>query len=85
MWGMTNHDALRLSRLRLLTENGRARELRLAARLSLLEMAAACGVSHVCVSRWERDERRPRGAPALRYAALLDALAKAEDHRKASA
>lgn len=78
-------EALRLSALRHLTKSGRARELRLAAHLSLPEVGEACGVSHVCVSRWERGERRPRGAPALRYAALLDALAKAEQQRAATA
>lgn len=74
-------EALRLSSLRHLAESGRARQLRLNAQLSLPEVGAACGVSHVCISRWERGERRPRGAPALRYAALLDALAKAEQAR----
>ena len=74
-------EALRLSSLRHLAESGKARELRLSAQLSLPEVGAACGVSHACISRWERGARRPRGAPALRYAALLDALTKAEQAR----
>lgn len=78
---MSNSDALRLSALRHLTESGQARELRHLAQLSLPEVAAACGVSHVCISRWERGERRPRGPGALRYSALLDALAKAQAAR----
>lgn len=82
---MGSSEALRISALRHLAESGRARELRQRAQLSLPEAAAACGVSHVCVSRWERGERRPRGPGALRYAALLDALAKAEAARQAAA
>lgn len=81
---MSDSDALRISALRHLADSGRARELRLLAQLSLPEVAAACGVSHVCISRWERGERRPRGPGALRYGALLDALTKAQAARAAT-
>ncbi len=70
----TDEAALRLSQLRHLTESGRARQIRLEARLSLPEVGRACGLSHVSISRWERALRRPRGAGALRYAAFLEAL-----------
>jgi transcriptional regulator with XRE-family HTH domain len=59
---------------RALARSGRARELRLAADLSLREVGAAVGVSAVSVLRWERGERRPHGAPGARYGQLLAAL-----------
>lgn len=78
---MTEDEALRLSELRRLTECGRARELRIAARLSLTEVGQACGVPYVSVSRWERNLRRPRGPGALRYAAFLAVLDRSEASR----
>ncbi len=63
-----------MARCRELTANGRAREIRERSRLSLAEMAAACGVDEGTLSRWERGQRRPRSPVALRYLALLDAL-----------
>ena len=71
---MLSDDALDLARLRDMTTSGKARRIRLAARLSLHEMARAIGSSHAAVQRWETNERRPRGELALRYLALLDAL-----------
>jgi transcriptional regulator with XRE-family HTH domain len=69
-------ELIRLAEVREAARSGAARELRIEARLSLREVGAACGVSEVTVLRWERNERRPRGAAALRYGAVLRALAK---------
>jgi DNA-binding transcriptional regulator YiaG len=65
---------LDLVQVRALTKSGRAREIRVAAGLSLADVAGAIGVSPACVQRWERDLRRPYGDPALRFGALLAAL-----------
>lgn len=55
---------------------GRARALRLAARLSQGEVAAELGCSRAAVSRWERGRRLPRGRVAGRYLRLLETLAR---------
>jgi len=81
----TPDQLLSLTAARDLARSGRARELRLAARLSLAEMAGAVGVSAATVSRWECGQRRPHGPAALRYGALLDALERAvNDERPAT-
>lgn len=67
-------DVLELSRVRDAVLSGRAIELRETARLTQGEIARAIGVSPAAVSRWEAGERSPRGEPARRYGALLDAL-----------
>lgn len=71
-------DLLRLADVREAAESGEARRLRLAASLSLAEVARALGVSVPTVSRWETGERRPRGKAAIRYARLLEALGTRE-------
>jgi DNA-binding transcriptional regulator YiaG len=70
--------AERLQALRELTTSGKAREIREAARLTESEIARSVGTHYSTVSRWESGQRLPRGEAALRYAALLDRLAKAE-------
>ncbi len=65
-----------LADIRASTASGDARALRIAARLSLREVGGACGVTGVTVLRWETGARCPRGDAALRYGALLKALAK---------
>lgn len=72
-----------MARCRDLASNGRARAIREQARLSLAEMANACGVDEGTLSRWERGQRKPRSAVALRYLALLDALER-NDERQAA-
>jgi DNA-binding transcriptional regulator YiaG len=69
--------AERLQAVRASTTSGTARSIRLDARLSLHDVASSIGVDCSTVARWERGERLPRGAAALRYAALLDRLTKA--------
>jgi transcriptional regulator with XRE-family HTH domain len=64
-----------LSRVRELAASGEARRLRLGARLSQGEVAAACGTSPSAVSRWESGERVPRGRAAEKYAAIIVGLA----------
>jgi transcriptional regulator with XRE-family HTH domain len=70
--------AERLQTLRERTVSGQAREIREAARLTQSDIARSVGVHFSTLSRWESGARLPRGQPALRYAALLDRLAKAE-------
>ncbi|MFJ6235081.1 helix-turn-helix domain-containing protein [Streptomyces griseus] len=54
--------------------SGEARRLRVAAHLSISEMAKGCNVDQSTVWRWEKGLRTPRGSGALRYGALLDSL-----------
>lgn len=65
---------IRLADVRVAARNGEARRLRLAAGLSLREVAREVGVAVPTVLRWETGERQPRGNAALRYARLLEAL-----------
>jgi transcriptional regulator with XRE-family HTH domain len=69
-------SAERLQTLRERTTSGQAREIRKAARLTQSDIARSVGVTFSTLSRWESGERLPRGEAALRYAALLDRLAK---------
>ena len=71
---MTPDEVVRIARCREVSANGRARSIRETARLSLAELAEACGVDEGTLSRWERGQRKPRSAVALRYLAVLDAL-----------
>lgn len=63
-----------LAQTRRLVTSGEARRLRVAAAVSLREMANAVGVSPSTILRWERAERSPRGEAAVRYGTLLDQL-----------
>ena len=67
-------DLKRLTRARNFAESGAARSIRLAAGLSLREVASAAGVSVSTLWRWENQERRPRGEAAVRYSEILDEL-----------
>lgn len=73
---MNSHDELlAIARARAMCADGTARAVRRAARLTLREVAAAVGAaSAATVYRWEKGERSPRGALALRYALLLEEL-----------
>jgi transcriptional regulator with XRE-family HTH domain len=73
----TIQDLNRVTRARSFAESGAARSIRLAADLSLREVASAAGVSVSTVWRWEHGERRPRGDAAVRYGAVLDELMEA--------
>jgi len=74
----TTTTAERLSHLRALTQSGEARTIREGARLALSDIAHSIGADASSVGRWERGERLPRGEVALRYARLLERLAKAQ-------
>lgn len=70
-------EAERLVTLRRWTTNGKARELRLAAKLSQADIARTVETDQTAVGRWERGERLPRGAAAMRYLNLLESVAAA--------
>lgn len=71
---MEADELVRMARCREMASSGRARAIREKARLSLSEMAQTCGIDEGTLSRWERGQRRPRAAVALRYLAVLEAL-----------
>jgi DNA-binding transcriptional regulator YiaG len=70
--------AERLSHLRALTQSGEARAIREQARLALIDIAQSINADPSSVGRWERGERLPRGEVALKYARLLERLAKSQ-------
>jgi DNA-binding XRE family transcriptional regulator len=73
---MTTDDALLLARVRQMLQDGGARSVRERAGLSQTEVGQVVGVSGAAVSRWEQGTRLPRSETGLRYARLLDSLAK---------
>ena len=79
---MRTSQLVELTRIRESASQGETREARLAARLSLAEVAVVLEVSKTTLSRWERGLRRPTGAAALRYARLHEILVHrdTEDH-----
>ena len=74
---MAQAPILRLAMIRDAVASGEATRLRVAARLSIGEVARACGVDQSTVWRWERGTRKPRGEAALAYGALIESLRKA--------
>lgn len=73
---MDTSDVLLLIQARRASKSGVAAMIRHRARLSQAELGSVIGVTAPAVSRWETGERRPVGAAALRYARLLDTLAR---------
>jgi DNA-binding transcriptional regulator YiaG len=71
---VTIEDLKLIVEARELLESGRAIEIRKAARLSQAEVAACCDVDPAAISRWESQQRRPRGAAAKRFARLMRTL-----------
>jgi DNA-binding XRE family transcriptional regulator len=69
-----DQQVIELVRLRARCRSGAARSVRLAAGLSLREVANVGGVSPTTILRWEGADARPRGAVAFRYGELLDEL-----------
>lgn len=66
-----------IATVRMWCRNGTARRLRLAAGLTLVDLGRDVGVSHVTIRAWERGERVPTSANALRYAEVLQAATRA--------
>lgn len=77
---MNHSHLLEVVRVRELARDGKTRDARLRAGLSLSEVGITIGVSSATVYRWERGQRRPTGAAALRYARLCESLM---DHESA--
>lgn len=72
---MNTHDAVSLSQIRALARSGMAKSVRLAAGLSLQEVAEAIGAGGPStIHRWENGDRRPHGEVAVRYLQLVDEL-----------
>lgn len=71
----TTSPASELAIIRSQADSGKAREVRLLARLSLSEVGAQCGTDASTVSKWETGQRRPRGESGLKYARLIQELA----------
>jgi DNA-binding transcriptional regulator YiaG len=70
----TAPDPVEVAAARAMIESGAARRVRLAAHLSLAEVARSVGVTAATVYRWEADGMKPRGEAAVRYGRLLRRL-----------
>lgn len=70
---MTKRDLALIAETRAALADGSARARREAARIRLVEMAAACDVSPAAVSMWERALREPGAEGALAYGRALAA------------
>lgn len=71
-------DIERLALVRQYCTSGEARRRRIAARVSLAEVAKECGVHAYTVHRWERGERLPRTEAGLRFLSVLESLTALE-------
>jgi DNA-binding transcriptional regulator YiaG len=71
---MARSDIAALAQVRTLMRTGAARSLRTSKNVSLSEVAAAAHIAKSTLSRWERGERTPHGAPAIRYLRVLQDL-----------
>ena len=63
-----------LATVRRMAASGRAREIRLAARVPLATVADAVGVTPSAVLRWETGERQVATRNAVRYGQVLTDL-----------
>lgn len=63
-----------VARGRRMAREGRGLRIRRELGLSLAEVADLLGVSPSALSRWERQQRLPRGPQAIRYQAVVLAL-----------
>ncbi|MEU7978320.1 helix-turn-helix transcriptional regulator [Micromonospora sp. NPDC049081] len=75
---------MQMSEIMLLVEahkkarSGDAKRIRQQAGLTMSQVAAVVGVGESTVSRWEGGSRKPRGEHALKWAALLNELERAQ-------
>ncbi len=72
---MTERDLMRVAEIRRAIRERQTQGIRELAGVTQTELAATLGVSRSAVSLWESGARAPRGAVALKYAALLAVLA----------
>lgn len=80
-----------IAEIRAALADGSARERRLAARIKVVEMAAASGATPAAISQWERQDpetgrplRVPGAEHALAYWRALTAAERAAAERKAA-
>ena len=71
---MDHVDLLLIVQLRRDLADGTALRLREQLLLHRAEVAASAGIAATTLAHWERGERIPRGAAALKYAQLLSRL-----------
>jgi len=71
---VTTRQLMKIAEVRRRLKSGEARELRIAARMTLSEAARAAGVSTASAWRYENSERTPRPAQALAWSRLLERL-----------
>ncbi|GEM_PF-2355293 len=70
-------DELRtVAAVRRMLRSGEAREMRIAAQVSVSELAQVVGVSEGTLWRWENGTRVPRPAQAVALAVALEALSR---------
>lgn len=69
---------LDLVQARRLTRGG-GRRIRVAADLTLRELAAEVGVDAATLYRWERGEGKPRGEAAVRWVRALESISSLLD------
>lgn len=72
---MRRPDLALIAETRAHCRSGQARQIRLAAGLTQLEVASALGVTRAAVSQWERGQRVP-AEHALAYGRLLRELGR---------
>src|SRR5579863_5674024 len=65
-----------LAEVRRMSQDGRGRRIRRAPGVSAADIAAELGVRETTVLRWEKGQAFPRRPVALRYRAILVALAE---------
>ena len=68
-----------VARARRMAREGEGLRVRLDLGLSLADVASLVGVSLSTLSRWERHQRIPRGAQAIRYQAVVQDLVRRGD------
>lgn len=64
-------DIADLASARFLTTSGEGRRIRMAARVTVRELAEHVGVTKATIRRWESGEMVPRGQHAVAYLAAL--------------
>lgn len=69
-------DLVDLAKAKRLAKTGAARMIRVNADLSLANIAESIGVSRTTIFRWERGDRVPHGAAAVRWVHVLDELSR---------